>query len=219
MTIASNTLQATYSPNGANLRILGANTPEQQRAGMCTISGNLIGSQEVNVHLQSCRGVVLEGNYIYSGHRRNILIESCRNIVIGANCLGHNPDYKDLELCTGVRCVDSEFVNITGLQIQDAQAGKNTVAKAIPVERQGLMELIRCKRVNLTGVQLFEGSPNALYLENCEDTLLTGCSILDTRAQPLTEKSILWLGPSPGSAITGCHTNRPVSLPPDVKRD
>jgi hypothetical protein len=216
MTIASNTLQATYSPNGCNLRIIGFTTPEQQRAGMCSITGNLIGSQETNIHLTSCRGVVLEGNYIYSGHRRNLLLESSRNLVIGSNCLGHNPDYKEKELCTGVRLVDCEFVTLTGLQVQDAQAGQNTVTGAIAVARQGLVELVRCQRVNLTGVQIFEGSPFALYLDDCQDTLISGCTLLDTRATPLTQRSIEWVGPSRGSMIHGCRLNRGVNVPAGV---
>lgn len=220
MTIASNTLQATYSPNGCNIRMIGFKTPEHQRAGMCSITGNLIGSQETNLHLTSCRGVVIEGNYIYSGHRRNILIEASRNIVIGSNCLGHNPDYKEKELCTGVRLVDCEFVTITGLQVQDAQAGQNTVPGTVVVERKGLVELLRCQRVNLTGVQIFEGSPFGLYLEDCHDTLISSCTLLDTRATPLTERSIEWIGPSRGSMISACRINRGLRTPESVvKRD
>jgi polygalacturonase len=219
MTISGNTLQATYSPRGANIYIAGADTPEQQRAGMCSITGNLIGSQAVNVHLKSCRGVVLEGNYIYSGHRRNVLIESSRNIVIGSNCLGHNPDYKELELCTGIRLVDCSFVAMTGLQIQDAQAGQHTVKEAVPVERKALVELVHCRQVNLTGVQIFEGSPQSLHLEDCDNTVIAGCTILDTREKPQTEHSIHWTGKTQGSLIANCRLNRPLKLPENVVRN
>ena len=43
-TIASNTIQATYSPNGANIRIIGGASEHSHLAGMWCISGNLIGS-------------------------------------------------------------------------------------------------------------------------------------------------------------------------------
>jgi hypothetical protein len=216
-TIASNTIQATYSPGGANIRIIGDSAAGSHKAGMLTISGNLIGSQGVNIHLTSAQGITLEGNYIYSGHVRNLLAEKCRNLVIGSNCLGHNPDYKEAELCTGIRLEDCENCTITGLQIQDAQAGKHTVKDARPIERKGLIELVRSKRLNLTGCQILEGAPFALYVEDCSDTLITSCSILDTRAEPLTETSVKWIGPGTGNQIAMCRINRPVEVPKEVK--
>lgn len=216
VTISSNTIQATYSPKGANIRIIGSDTPERQKAGMCCISGNVIGSQETNVHLTNARGITIEGNYIYSGHHRNFLAERCHSLVIGSNCFGHNPDYQEKELCTGIRLEDCENITITGLQIQDSQAGEHTVADAVPIDREGLIELVRCRRVNLTGLQVFEGYPEALHLADCSDVLLLGCTILDTRAEPKTVSSIRWTGSAPGSQIVHCRTNRPVEYPPEV---
>lgn len=216
-TICSNTLQATYSPHGANIRIIGQATAESHKAGMWCITGNLIGSQAVNVHLTSARGITLEGNYIYSGHRRNLLLEQCKNILIGANCFGHNPDYKDKELCTGIRLVDCENCTMTGLQIQDALAGENTVKDAIPVEREGLIELIRCCRMNITGIQVLEGSPAALHVEDCSEMVLTGCSFWETRRQFLTRAAIKWSGPGQGNLIAHSRANRPVLVPHHVR--
>lgn len=215
-TICSNTIQATYSPNGANIRIIGSATPESQKAGMWCISGNLIGSQATNVHLTNCRGVTLEGNYIYSGHHRNLLAERCKSLVIGANCFGHNPDYQEKELCTGIRLEDCENCTLTGLQIQDAQAGEHTVAEAVPIQRQGLVELIRSRRLNLTGLQLLEGFPSALYIEDCSDVVVTGCSILDSRTPPKTVEGIRWLGGGFGNMVTNCRGNRVWHLPEHV---
>ena len=79
-TISGNTIQATYSSHGANLRIHGGDEPDAARAGMWTITGNLIGSQQTNIHLTATRGVTISGNYVYSGHHRNLLVESSRNI-------------------------------------------------------------------------------------------------------------------------------------------
>uniref|UniRef100_A0A7C2K0L9 Right handed beta helix domain-containing protein n=1 Tax=Schlesneria paludicola TaxID=360056 RepID=A0A7C2K0L9_9PLAN len=216
-TICSNTLQATYSPNGANIRIIGQATAESHKAGMWCISGNLIGSQATNVHFTSVRGITLEGNYIYSGHQRNILLENCKSILIGANCLGHNPDYKDKELCTGIRLVDCQDCTITGLQIQDALAGENTVKDAIPVQRDGLIELVRCQRLNITGMQVLEGSPHALHVEDCSDTVITGCSFLETRKERLTKAAIHWTGKGGGNLVANCRANRPVKVPTHVK--
>lgn len=211
-TIASNTIQATYSPGGSNIRFIGDSAAGSHKSGMWTISGNLIGSQAVNVHFTSAQGITFEGNYVYSGHVRNLLAEKCRNLVIGSNCFGHNPDYKEAELCTGIRLEDCENCTITGLQIQDAQAGKHTVKDAKPIERKGLVELVRSRRINLTGLQILEGSPYALYLEDCRDTLINGCTIFDSREPPLTEAGIKWLGEGNGNQVAHCRINRPVDV-------
>lgn len=216
VTVSSNTIQATYSPNGANIRIIGSATPESQKAGMWCITGNVIGSQNTNVHLTNCRGITFEGNYIYSGHHRNFLAENCKGLVIGSNCFGHNPDYHEKELCTGIRLENCENCTLTGVHIQDSQAGEHTVKDAVPIKRLGLVELIRSRRLNLTGLQILEGVPYALYLEDCSDIVLTGCSIMDTRAEPKTVAAIEWTGPAPGSLIANCRINRPVHVPETV---
>ncbi|HUQ71181.1 MAG TPA: right-handed parallel beta-helix repeat-containing protein [Planctomycetaceae bacterium] len=217
VTISSNTIQATYSKNGANIRMIGSPTPDRQKAGMLTISANVIGSQETNVHLTSCRGITLEGNYIYSGHHRNLLLEHCKSILIGANCFGHNPDYHENELCTGIRLEDCENCTMTGLQIQDAQAGEHTVKDVVPIKREGLIELIRCQRLNLTGIQVLEGTPYGLYVEDTSDTVITGSSILDTRAEPKTAAAIKWVGSGSHNLIANCRINRPIDAPAHVK--
>lgn len=191
-TICSNTLQATYSPNGSNIRFIGSGTKGNHRAGMWTISGNLIGSQAINIHLTSALGFAISGNYIYSGHDRNIVIEGSRSIAIGANTLGHNPDYGDKELSTGVRLVDCEECTVTGLILQDALAGQNTVAGTVQTSKEGLLELIRCRRINLTGCQILEGTPNGIVLDDCQDTLVSACSILDNRPKKLMKAAIVW---------------------------
>jgi len=203
-TIASNTIQATYSPGGANIRFLGRGGVNH-KAGMWTITGNLIGSQNVNVHLTSVRGVVITGNHIYSGHHRNLLVESSRNIVVGSNCFGHNPDYRKNELCTGVRFVDSDDCNLTGVLIEDCTAGRHTVPKTVPIKREGLLELIRCRRVNISGCQILDGVPNGVVLDDCRDTSITGSTILDRREKKLMQSAILWKGGAQGSLIAACR--------------
>jgi hypothetical protein len=170
---------------------------------MWCISGNLIGSQDVNVHLTATRGVTITGNYLYSGHRRNLLVEQSRNIVVGSNCFGHNPDYGSLELCTGIRFEESSDCNLSGLSIEDCQAGRHTVKNAVALKRQGLVELVRCRRMNLNGLQIFDGAPYGLFLEDCSETLVTGCSVLDRREQRLMKAAVLWKGAGAGNMITG----------------
>ena len=118
-TIAGNTIQATYSPAGANIRFVGG-ADQDHHAGMWTISGNLIGSQRNNIHLSNVRGVTISGNFIYSAQYRNILVERSRNVVLSANNIGHNPDYGDRELATGIRFEDCRHCIVSAVLIEDA---------------------------------------------------------------------------------------------------
>jgi len=189
-TIVGNTIQAKYSPGGANVRMVGRNAAQNHKAGMFTISDNLIGSQEINVHLVACRGVVLSGNVIYSGHRRNIEIDGSRNIVMAANCFDHNPDYRERELCTGVRLTDSHDCLFSGSLLHDCQAGEHTVADAARLVRDGLLEIVRCQRVGISGCQVLDGQPYGIFVEDSDFVSVTGTSVLETRAEKKTRAAI-----------------------------
>jgi hypothetical protein len=204
-TIASNTIQATYSPGGANIRFIGRSPQENHKVGLWTISGNLIGSQENNIHLTNARGMTISGNAIYSGHARNLLVENSRNIVIDGNVFDHNPDYEPKQLCTGIRIVDSVDCTISGSMIQDCLSGTHTVKDAGPQSREGLVELVRCRRVNISGMSILESAPCGLFVEDCRDTLVTGCTILDARDPKLMQSAVLWRGDSSGSLIANCR--------------
>ncbi len=203
-TIASNTIQATYTSNGSNIRFIGAGANGRERAGMWTITGNLIGSQKNNIHLSDVYGVNITGNYIYSGHHRNLLIERCRNIVIGPNSFGHNADYQDKALATGIRIEDSNGCNLSGLLIQDAPEGKHTVADTIPLQRDALVEIVRCKRINITGCQILDGTPIGILLDECTDSMVSSCTIMDQRDVRQMESGVVWLGSTQGNML--CNT-------------
>lgn len=207
-TIASNTIQAKASPGGANVRIIGQSPEQNQRAGMLTITGNLIGSQEVNVHLVACRGVVVSDNVIYSGHRRNLLVEGSRNIVVGPNSFDHNPDYRDKELCTAIRLADSENCALTGLLIQDAQAGEHTVKGATPLVRDALVEIVHCRRITMSGCQVLDGQPYGVLVDSSSGVSITGSTIVETRAKKMSRAAIRWQGPGTGNYIAGNTLDR-----------
>ncbi len=203
-TIASNTIQATYSKNGANIRFVGAGGDKNHKLGMWCITGNLIGNQENNIHLTSVRGLSITGNFVYSGHHRNVLIEDSKHITLGANCFEHDPDYNQNELCTGVTFRNCEDCNITGMILQDCQAGKHTVPNTIPVSRRGLLELFDCRRFNISGSQILDAAPHGIYLENCSDTVITGCTVLDNREQKLMRSAIHFKQPT-RCMVTSCR--------------
>ncbi|MFY9254962.1 MAG: right-handed parallel beta-helix repeat-containing protein [Fuerstiella sp.] len=200
-TIASNTIQATYSSNGSNIRFIGAGPAGRERAGMWTITGNLIGSQNNNIHLTDVYGVNITGNYVYSGHHRNLLIERCRNIVIGPNSFGHNADYQDKALATGIRLEDSSNCNLSGLLIQDAPEGRHTVANTVPISRDALVEIVRCRGINMTGCQILDGTPIGLLLDDCTNCIVSSCTILDQRDTAAMKSGVVWNGTAKGSML------------------
>lgn len=212
-TICSNTIQAKYSPGGANVRVLGLSPEENHHAGMLTISGNLIGSQQTNIHLKSARGITVSGNVMYSGHDRNLLIESSRNVVVGSNMFDHNPGYFEKSISTGVRVVDSENVQISGISIQDSSAGRTTVEGAKQFPRTGLLELVRSERIGVNGCQFFDGAPTGVYVDSCSDVLISGITVADHEAEQPRENMIRWTGPGKRNLITGSHLGRGTGEP------
>ena len=187
VTIASNTIQATGSPEGANIRI--KETPDQSRPpGLFAISGNIIGSQENNVHLTGCYGISLSGNTIYSCENRNLLIEDSRLINVSGNTFRrHTPRYG-----TGVRFTDSSDITFTGCGIHDetAEGQPNLTA---------LLELERCQRINISGSQFLNGAIGVAG-NNCSHVTLTGNTLHDTREQPTAQHAIRFTGPSEGNS-------------------
>lgn len=203
-TICSNTIQAKVSRGGANVRLTGFHPQQNQRVGLFSISGNLIGSQEVNVHLRSCRGVSVTGNVIYSGHLRNVWVEDSRDIVLSGNSLDHNPDYEPGQLCTGVRLERSQEVLLSGCLIKDCQAGRHTVPEVQTLDRQGLVEIIGCERVNATGCQILDGAPYGLYLRDARHVRVQACQLLDTRETPLMQSAVRAEGTGAHNVVAGC---------------
>jgi len=204
-TIVGNTIQAKYSPGGANVRFVGQGPGKSHKTGMFTISDNLIGSQEINVHLVACRGVVVTGNVIYSGHRRNLELTGSRNIVIGPNSFDHNPDYGERELCTGVLLAESTDCTLTGAVLHDCQAGRHTVVDAPVLAREGLLEIVHCKRINVSGCQILDGQPYGVYVADSSQVSITGTSVLETRPERQTLAAVRWVGDGSGNLLV-CNT-------------
>ena len=187
VTIASNTIQATGSPEGANIRI--KETPDQSRPpGLFAISGNIIGSQENNVHLTGCYGIALSGNTIYSCENRNLLIEDSRLINVSGNTFRrHTPRYR-----TGVRFTGSSDITFTGCGIHDETAEGQPDLTA-------LLELERCQRINISGSQFLNGAIGVAG-NNCSHVTLTGNTLHDTREQPIAQHAIRFTGLGEGNS-------------------
>jgi hypothetical protein len=173
-TIASNTIQAVVSPGGANIRFIGPGRPEQQGLmGLWSITGNLIGNQEVNIHLVHARGITIAGNHIYTGKNRNIVIEESRHIVLSGNSLDQSHNYRGAHT-NGITLRDSDGISIQGLVLDRAGGGDATAGGAI--------EVLNCRETLLTGCQVFEPQVRGIYVAGSRNTTITNSQVLERTA-------------------------------------
>ena len=194
VTIASNTIQATPSPGGANLRIIEDGSKSGRPPGLYAITGNVIGNQTNNVHLTGCYGITLSGNNIYSAKERNLLIDGgCRQIIVASNQFRrHTPDMQ-----TGVRIADSAEIIFNGCHVLDeSDQGQ---ASGLP-----LLELINCQRVTVNSSQLIGSGTTCFNAVDCKDVNVSGCTAIagidDPRGTALT-----WTGEGSGNQLQGCR--------------
>jgi len=206
-TISGNTIQATISSGGSNIRFIGAESLDDQ-VGFWTISGNLIGNQDSNIHLTRAWGVVITGNQIYGAQNRNLLIERSRNIVVSGNMFGHTPDFNHRVSATGIRLEDSVDCILTGIQIQDAQPGPGDKPAPVPEKREALVELVRCQRLNISSCQILDGTSVGLLIDECADTMMNTTQILDQRIEPLMTQGIRLQGNLERVTIANCVVSR-----------
>jgi hypothetical protein len=171
-TIAGNTIQAVPSPGGANVRLVGAGGGNRNAVGMFAVTGNLIGSQQTNVHLMSCRGVVVSGNAIYHGERLSIRAEDCEHLVIGPCSIDHNPDYRGrttdrilLENCANV--------TLTGLILQHTRDADEQPESSI--------DIAGCRDISLTGCHLIGARRRGILVRGSSTVRIADCTI---RARP-----------------------------------
>lgn len=167
-TLVGNTIQARRSPNGANVRLLGAGRDNPNQVGLWAITGNLIGSQSTVVDLQSCRGVAVSGNSIYSGYERSLVIEHSDQVVIEGNSIDHNPEYRGAST-DQVVVRNSCNVNICGLLLQ------HTLEAAVPAEAS--IEVQGCENINVTGCQLINARVRGVRIRRTRVARIADCTI------------------------------------------
>jgi pectate lyase len=187
VTIASCTIQAKYSPTGANIRIEAAPTAQSTEAGLWTICGNIITNQTHNLLLRNCRGVTVTGNTFGTAAARTILIERCRNLVIGSNNLDFNPDYKGPRI-DGVLVKDSAGINLHGLIIESSQAG---TARA-----DGAIGIFNSSDITVANCQILNPKHRALHLDNVHHAVISANLVRDHGRTPTMQEAVLVTGGS-----------------------
>ena len=180
--IVSNTIQARPSPGGANIRMLGPERPERRaQMGLWSISGNLIGSQTVNLHLENTRGVTIAGNHIYSGMQRTLVLDRCRHIVVSGNSLDQSHNHGRDHL-NGITVRDSDGILMTGLILDEAGAGSE--------ESGGAIEVFDSRGVTITSCQVFEPVHRGIYVEGSRNVRIADCTIMERHGEPAMRAAI-----------------------------
>lgn len=159
-------------PDSANIRILGATrrvqTGANERQGHVTITGNVLSDVATNIHLDHCRGIVLQGNTFWMGYEHNLLVEKSSHIVIGPNNFDRNPHYDygtALQTKNALVLRDCEDCTLTGLHI--AHVWRCSA---------GLV-LENCKRMNITGSTILDCDNAGILAKNVSQSVIANCLI------------------------------------------
>jgi polygalacturonase len=166
-TIVGNTIQASKSPGGANVRLIG-HADHPNAVGLLAITGNLIGSGMTLLHLVGCRGVVVSGNSLYSGFHHAIHAKRSEQLVITGNSIDHNPEYQGMST-DQVLLQDCRHVNITGLLHQHTRAALLDVAASIEVRG--------CHDVQFTGCQIVNARKRGIAVQGSSLVRVADCTI------------------------------------------
>jgi len=207
ITVASNTIQATSSPGGANIRIIEDRKGRSRPPGLWTITGNIIGSQENNVHLTGCHGMVISGNSIYSCDQYNILAKDCDHRSICGNSFRRHTGNK----YAGVRLEHSRNCTVQGCVFEDE-------SKMGQASKKSLLELDHCKSVTVSGCQVIGGVPYGIHAQNSSMVNISGCSIHDPRAVKKTKAGIVFAGSGKANLVAlntiGKDSLKPILVSP-----
>jgi len=182
--IAGNTIQAVASPGGANIRLVGQSREITHKVGLFSITGNVINSQETNIHLKYSRGVVITGNTLFNGYEHNIHAEYSENIVVGPNIFDHNPDY-DEDILDGLLFENCSGCTLSGFHFVDTKA-------------EAAVALRGCGEINMTGCQILNPRSIGVLLANAHNCRVSNCIILDRRSPEIMQEAV---------KVAGGHNN------------
>jgi hypothetical protein len=139
--ICSNTIQATPTAGGANIRLSGLNNDQGDQIGLLSISGNHISSQEYNVLADYARAIAIGANTFVKGATRNICLRNCRSVNVCGNVIDAIPVYGK----GGAGCGGIELREALGCLVANT-----TIAGASPQDNAAVIALEDCRncRVN-----------------------------------------------------------------------
>jgi hypothetical protein len=208
ITIAGNTIQATVTSGGANVRILGSADPQAAGARLINITGNVIGSQRRGLELDHVIRATITGNSIYDSADLSLRARHCSGLSVGHNTLAWRGN-DEAPQADGILLEDCENCVLGGLSAQRLWAGT--------AERGGAVTLIRCRDVALSNCQLLDSRVRGVELIDCRRCSVAANHIVDRRADPTMREGIRVSGDSRDilllGNIVGGATQQAIKLP------
>jgi hypothetical protein len=169
---------------------------------MSTISGNVIGNQEINIHLVGCRGIAIGNNFIYTGYQHNLLADQCDDLSITGNTIGHNSWVAERMTDNNFRLQSCTDTVLGSLELRGAPLGQTLDTNGEPRVHLGLIELEDCRRINVSGCILRDPANAGLAVNNSQWINVTGCQIVDSReAGKIMRHAVTWTGPGNNNQI------------------
>ena len=175
VTIASNTIQATIQPGGANVRVRGSVHASPRGGRLISITGNVIGSQTRAIDIEHTQRVAISGNTIYDSAEWSIVARHCSGLAVGSNTIVWRGEDGDpprdgilLEHC------DNGVLN--GLVTQRLCSGTR--------ERGAGLTLVHCRDVAVSNCQIVDPLIRGIELEDCIRCRVTNNGIVDRRDRP-----------------------------------
>jgi hypothetical protein len=187
ITLASNTIQATVTPGGANVRIEGKPADWPRGVRLIAITGNIIGSQEKAIEIRNALRVTITGNTIYDSRKLSLDLEQCSGLAISANTFAWNGVDTDPP-SDGIRLTDCDNALLSGLSAQRLCHGT--------VEFGGGVTLLRCRDTAVTDCQIMNPAVRGIELIDCERCRITGNNVIDSRTTPTMREAIRIRGKS-----------------------
>lgn len=182
VTIASNTIQATIEPGGANVRIWGGEETGTRGACVIALSGNIIGSQMRGLDLRGVFRMTVAGNTLYGNQELNVFAQKCRGLSFSGNTVSWRPDSNDP--WDGFRFEDCEMISMTGTVAERMCAGTPESGAAVSFHR--------CRDLQVAHNQFASSLHAALEVSDCRRVQIEGNQIVD-RKTPATMPHVLRL--------------------------
>jgi len=175
VTIASNTIQATIQPGGANIRVFGSETTFPRGARLIAITGNVLGSQNRAIDIRQTYRVTVLGNTIYDSEDLSIYAKNCESLAIGSNTFVWRGD-EEAPQRDGILFEDCSNGSLIGLVAQRLCSGSEKTGGAIT--------LVRCKDIAISECQILDSLHRGVELIDCERCRVSGNSIIDRKEKP-----------------------------------
>ncbi len=213
ITIASNTIQAKPSKEGANIRVHGhLDDNGRLSARLVTISGNVVGSQSTNIDVRWAERVAVTGNTIYDGHTLGILMEDSSLLSISGNTFGwsYGPQRSTIDSIVMRRCWGS---SISGAVLHAANYGDAKSGGSITLEQ--------CEDCSVSDCQVLSPRWRGIYLDACQRCRVDGNSVVDRHEPARSTAGIEVAGGSNNlvqNNLLRCPDGQPLNCPEDVAR-